>query len=143
MREPALVEEWLRRFGAERIIIGADFRDGYISVGAWTEQSNRPLAAFMADYLAAGASTFICTDVSKDGLLQGPSLPAYQALRAALPAARLVASGGVTTVADLEACQAAGLAGAIVGKAIYEGTISEAQLQAWFAANAADAAVFG
>jgi phosphoribosylformimino-5-aminoimidazole carboxamide ribotide isomerase len=139
VREPALVGEWLARFGADRIIIGADFRDGFISVGAWTEQSTRPVAAFIADYLAAGATTFICTDVSKDGLLQGPSLLAYESLRDALPAAQLIASGGVTTLADLEACQGIGMAGAIVGKAIYEGTITDEQLKHVFAAKAAPA----
>ena len=136
VREPALVGEWLGRFGPARIIIGADFKDGFISVGAWTEQSSRPLPNFIADYLAAGAVSFICTDVRKDGLLQGPSLAAYQALRAELPAARLIASGGVTTLADLNACRAAGMAGAIVGKAIYEGTLTDEQLRAWFAAEA-------
>ena len=140
VREPALVGEWLVRFGPDKIIIGADFKDGFIAVGAWTEQSTRPLAAFIGDYLAAGATTFICTDVSKDGLLQGPSLPAYQALRAALPTARLIASGGVTTPADLAACRTAGMAGAIVGKAIYEGTITEQQLRNWFATEFSTAA---
>ena len=130
VREPALVGEWLARFGAEKIIVGADFRDGYVAVGAWTEQSARPVEGFVADYLAAGATTFVCTDVRKDGLLQGPSLAAYRALRAALPAAQLIASGSVTTVADLDACRAAGLAGAVVGKALYEGTITDEELQA-------------
>lgn len=136
VREPALVGEWLARFGPERIIIGADFKDGFIAVGAWIEQSTRAVAEFIGEYLAAGAHTFICTDVSKDGLLQGPSLAAYQALRAAHPAARLIASGGVTTLADLSACRAAGMAGAIVGKALYEGTITDEQLRAAFSAAA-------
>lgn len=141
VREPVLVGEWLARFGADRIIIGADFRDGYISVGAWTEQSTRPVETFIREYLAAGATTFICTDVSKDGLLQGPSLATYQAMRKALPAAQLIASGGVTTVADLAACREAGMAGAIVGKAIYEGTITEVQLKQFFAAETGSAFV--
>lgn len=130
VREPALVGEWLARFGADKIIIGADFRDGYVAVGAWTEQSARPVRGFIAEYLAAGATTFICTDVSKDGLLQGPSLAAYQELRTALPAAHLIASGGVTTVADLAALRGVGMAGAIIGKALYEGTIPDEELAA-------------
>ncbi|WP_375416022.1 HisA/HisF-related TIM barrel protein [uncultured Hymenobacter sp.] len=130
VREPALVGEWLARFGADKIIIGADFKDGYVAVGAWTEQSARPVQAFIADYLAAGATTFVCTDVRKDGLLQGPSLAAYQQLRAALPAARLIASGGVTTLADLAALRGVGMAGAIIGKALYEGTITDEELAA-------------
>ncbi|MGI4874500.1 MAG: HisA/HisF-related TIM barrel protein [Janthinobacterium lividum] len=128
-REPALVGEWLTRFGAGRIVIGADFKGDYIAVNAWTEQSTQTLPAFIGAYLAVGATTFICTDVSRDGQLQGPATATYAALQQQYPAARLVASGGVTTVADLAALRALGLAGAIVGKALYEGTITEAELR--------------
>lgn len=129
VREPETVRQWLQTFGAGRIIVGADFRDGRIAINAWAEQSERTLQEFVADYLAAGASTFVCTDVSKDGKLQGPALGAYQQLREALPAAQLVASGGVTTLADVEALAALGMHGCIIGKAIYEGTISLAELR--------------
>lgn len=129
-REPALVGEWLGRFGAGRIIIGADFKGDYIAVSAWTEQSTQTLSAFVGQYLAAGATTFICTDVSRDGQLQGPALDTYAALRAAHPAAQLVASGGVTTVADLVALRELGMGGAIIGKALYEGTITAPELAA-------------
>ncbi|WP_139921954.1 1-(5-phosphoribosyl)-5-[(5-phosphoribosylamino)methylideneamino]imidazole-4-carboxamide isomerase [Hymenobacter sp. DG01] len=131
VREPETVAGWLRAFGAERIIVGADFRDNFISINAWAEQSERTLQEFVADYLTAGASTFICTDVSKDGKLQGPALATYQQLRKQLPAAQLVASGGVTTLADVEALARIGMHGAIIGKAIYEGTITLAELQPW------------
>ncbi|QDA61989.1 1-(5-phosphoribosyl)-5-[(5-phosphoribosylamino)methylideneamino]imidazole-4-carboxamide isomerase [Hymenobacter jejuensis] len=129
VREPDTVGEWLRTFGAERILIGADFRDNHISINAWAEQSERTLVEFIEQYLAAGATTFVCTDVSKDGKLQGPALATYQQLRQRVPQAQLVASGGVTTLADVEALQAAGLHGAIIGKAIYEGTISLEELR--------------
>ena len=129
-REPALVGEWLARFGAGRILLGADFRDDYIAVSAWTEQSGQRLPDFIAAYLAAGATTFICTDVSRDGQLRGPATATYAALRRQFPAAQLVASGGVTTVADVAALRELGMAGAIIGKAIYEGTIPEAELRA-------------
>lgn len=128
VREPDTVQRWLDAFGPERIIVGADFRDGRIAINAWAEQSERTLREFVAEYLAAGATTFVCTDVSKDGKLQGPALSAYQQLREALPAAQLVASGGVTTVADVAALAALGMHGCIIGKAIYEGTISLAEL---------------
>lgn len=131
VREPRLVGGWLRSFGAERIIVGADFRDNRIAINAWAEQSDRTLQEFVQGYLEAGATTFICTDVSKDGKLQGPSLATYQALQKALPAAQLIASGGVTTIADVEALAMAGMHGAIIGKAIYEGTITLEQLQPW------------
>ncbi|TGE18088.1 1-(5-phosphoribosyl)-5-[(5-phosphoribosylamino)methylideneamino]imidazole-4-carboxamide isomerase [Hymenobacter elongatus] len=129
VREPETVAQWLRTFGAARILIGADFRDNHISINAWAEQSERTVAEFIAAYLAQGATTFVCTDVSKDGKLQGPALETYQLLRRQLPAAQLVASGGVTTLADVEALAEAGMHGAIIGKAIYEGTISLADLQ--------------
>lgn len=128
VREPATVQSWLATFGAERIIVGADFRDQRIAINAWAEHSERTLQEFLADYLAAGASTFVCTDVSKDGMLQGPALATYKELRQQLPAARLVASGGVTTLADVEALAAIGMHGCIIGKAIYEGTISLPEL---------------
>ncbi|SHJ22542.1 1-(5-phosphoribosyl)-5-[(5-phosphoribosylamino)methylideneamino] imidazole-4-carboxamide isomerase [Hymenobacter daecheongensis DSM 21074] len=131
VREPATVQGWLQQFGADRILLGADFRDNHIAINAWAEQSERTLAEFIQGYLAAGASTFICTDVSKDGKLQGPSLATYQQLRTELPAARLIASGGVTTLADVEALAEIGMHGAIIGKAIYEGTITLAELKGW------------
>ncbi|WP_201987533.1 1-(5-phosphoribosyl)-5-[(5-phosphoribosylamino)methylideneamino]imidazole-4-carboxamide isomerase [Hymenobacter rubidus] len=129
VREPATVQAWLARHGADTIYLGADFMGEYIMINAWAEQSQLQLTAFVADYLATGATTFICTDVSKDGLLKGPSLPIYQRLVAAFPAARFVASGGVSTVADVEALAEAGLHGAIIGKALYEGTIALSDLQ--------------
>ncbi|GGG50502.1 1-(5-phosphoribosyl)-5-[(5-phosphoribosylamino)methylideneamino]imidazole-4-carboxamide isomerase [Hymenobacter glacieicola] len=131
VREPGTVGGWLREFGTERVIIGADFRDNFIAINAWAEQSERTLREFVEGYLAAGATTFICTDVSKDGKLQGPARATYQQLRHELPAARLVASGGVTTLADVEALAEIGMHGAIIGKAIYEGTITLAELQPW------------
>jgi phosphoribosylformimino-5-aminoimidazole carboxamide ribotide isomerase len=98
-------------------------------VSAWTEQSNQTLPGFIEAYLAAGATTFICTDVSRDGQLQGPATDTYTTLREQFPAAQFVASGGVTTVADLAELRGVGMAGAIIGKALYEGTITEAELR--------------
>jgi len=129
VRAPATVQAWLARYGADTIFLGADFKGEHIMINAWSEQSSLTLAGFLADYVAAGATTFICTDVSKDGLLQGPSLAAYQGLARAFPTARFIASGGVTTVADLEALAEAGMHGAIVGKALYEGTIALTELR--------------
>lgn len=124
VRQPETVRRWLARHGAEAIFLGADYKGEHILINAWAEQSVLTLAGFIADYLAAGAKTFICTDVSKDGLLQGPALGTYQQLVQQFPEARFVASGGVTTIADLEALAEAGLHGAIIGKALYEGTIA-------------------
>ena len=124
VREPATVQAWLSQYGADTIFLGADFKGEHILINAWADQSTLTLTGFIVDYLAAGGTTFICTDVSKDGLLQGPSLATYRTLVQQFPTARFIASGGVTTVADVEALAEAGMHGAIIGKAIYEGTIS-------------------
>ncbi len=129
VREPAVVRSWLARLGPEAVYLGADFKGEHILINAWAEQSMLALVDFITEYLAAGATTFICTDVSKDGLLQGPALATYGKLVGQFPTARFIASGGVTTVADLEQLAAAGLYGAIIGKALYEGTISLADLR--------------
>lgn len=131
VRSSAVVSGWLAHYGAETIYLGADFKGEHILINAWAEQSTLTLSGFLEDYLAAGATTFICTDVSKDGLLQGPALGTYRQLVAQYPAARFVASGGVTSLSDLESLAEAGLHGAIIGKALYEGSISLRSLQAF------------
>ncbi len=129
VREPAKVQHWLNKYGLDKIIIGADFRDNYIAINAWAEQSTILLPEFIRQYLTAGKQTFICTDVSKDGKLQGPATSTYAQLVTAFPEAEFIASGGVTTVQDLEELEQVGMTGAIIGKAIYEGTISLADLK--------------
>ncbi|OGX85179.1 1-(5-phosphoribosyl)-5-[(5-phosphoribosylamino)methylideneamino]imidazole-4-carboxamide isomerase [Hymenobacter lapidarius] len=129
VREQPTVEAWLARYGSDTIFIGADFKGEHIMINAWADKSALTLVDFITSYLGAGASTFICTDVSKDGLLQGPSLEIYQTLIKQFPTARFVASGGVTTIADVEALAAAGMHGAIIGKALYEGTIKPPDLK--------------
>jgi phosphoribosylformimino-5-aminoimidazole carboxamide ribotide isomerase len=124
VREPELVQGWLTQYGADRIIIGADFRDNTISINAWADQSDLGLETYIAGYLAVGGHSFICTDVSKDGMLQGPATATYRHLVHTYPAAEIIASGGVTTIRDLEELDEAGVQGAIIGKAIYEGTIT-------------------
>ncbi|OKL41774.1 1-(5-phosphoribosyl)-5-[(5-phosphoribosylamino)methylideneamino]imidazole-4-carboxamide isomerase [Pontibacter flavimaris] len=129
VREPETVKSWLLKYGADKIIIGADFKGTNIAISAWTEESKFPLQDFISGYVQTGAQLFICTDVSKDGKLQGPSLNTYRHLKLTQPAAGIIASGGVTTVDDLEQLQEIGVAGAIIGKAIYEGTISLKDLE--------------
>jgi phosphoribosylformimino-5-aminoimidazole carboxamide ribotide isomerase len=124
VREPDKVKNWLLQYGADKIIIGADFKGTNIAISAWTEESKYPLQDFMSGYLKTGAKLFICTDVSKDGKLQGPSINTYRHLKLTLPEAQVIASGGVTTVQDLDELQEIGVTGAIIGKAIYEGTIT-------------------
>jgi phosphoribosylformimino-5-aminoimidazole carboxamide ribotide isomerase len=123
VREPEKVKSWLLTYGADKIIIGADFKGTNIAISAWTEESKYPLQDFISGYVQTGAKLFICTDVSKDGKLQGPSINTYRHLKLTLPDAAIIASGGVTTIEDLEVLQEIGVKGAIIGKAIYEGTI--------------------
>jgi phosphoribosylformimino-5-aminoimidazole carboxamide ribotide isomerase len=118
VKEPDLFMDWLNVYGGERIILGADFKDGNISVSGWQEQSELELFAFLANYVAKGVQYSISTDVSKDGLLQGSAIDTYQRIREELPALKLIASGGVTTMTELERLREIGCYGAIIAKAI-------------------------
>jgi phosphoribosylformimino-5-aminoimidazole carboxamide ribotide isomerase len=124
VKAPELFLEWLRRYGSEAIILGADFRNGYIAVSGWQESSTLELLPFLKDYVEKGARYAISTDVSKDGLLQGSARATYQEIRSELPELHLIASGGVTGMEELEQLRDIGCYGAIVGKAIYEGRIA-------------------
>ncbi|WP_210488969.1 1-(5-phosphoribosyl)-5-[(5-phosphoribosylamino)methylideneamino]imidazole-4-carboxamide isomerase [Rufibacter aurantiacus] len=124
VREPQTVEAWLQEYGADRIIVGADFKDNRIAINAWADQSELTLESFLASFAEKGGKTFICTDVSKDGKLQGSSIEVYQRLLEQFPTLLFIASGGVTTIEEVRQLREAGLHGAIIGKAIYEGTIS-------------------
>ncbi|MCJ8163665.1 1-(5-phosphoribosyl)-5-[(5-phosphoribosylamino)methylideneamino]imidazole-4-carboxamide isomerase [Pontibacter sp. E15-1] len=135
VREPEKVKGWLEQYGPKRIIIGADFKGKNIAISAWTEESDYALETFISDYVNYGAKLFICTDVSKDGKLQGPSLDTYRQLKETQPAAGIIASGGVTTMQDVEVLQEIGVTGAIIGKAIYEGTIQLKDLERFIYAD--------
>ena len=129
VKAPELFLEWLRRYGSEAIILGADFRDGHIAVSGWQESSTRELLPFLKDYLNKGVRYAISTDVSKDGLLQGSARATYEEIRSELPELQLIASGGVTGMEELEQLRAIGCYGAIVGKALYEGRIALKELR--------------
>jgi phosphoribosylformimino-5-aminoimidazole carboxamide ribotide isomerase len=111
---------WLDQYGADRIILGADFRKGKIAVSGWDETTSLDLMDFVAAYRAQGITTAICTDIDKDGMLEGPSLETYRDLKHADPGLRLVASGGISSMSDIKLLDEAGIDGVIVGKAIYE-----------------------
>ena len=129
VREPEIVQNWLKKFGPECIIVGADFKDNTISINAWAEQSELTLTNFLGQYLTSGAKNFVCTDVSKDGMLQGPATKTYQELAEKYPTANIIASGGVTTFQDVADLAAANVFGVIIGKALYEGTIQLSELK--------------
>ncbi len=131
VKQPAVFEEWINRYGKDKIILGSDVKDGHIAISGWQESSDLALLPFLKDYQQKGIRYTICTDVSKDGLLQGSALTLYRQIREELPDLQLIASGGVTSMAELEELAKIGCYGAIIGKAIYEGRISLQELSNW------------
>ncbi|MBC7922418.1 MAG: 1-(5-phosphoribosyl)-5-[(5-phosphoribosylamino)methylideneamino]imidazole-4-carboxamide isomerase [Ferruginibacter sp.] len=129
VRNRSLFERWLERYGSEKIILGADARAEKIAVGGWQEATETSVFDFVADYAQKGIRYVISTDVAKDGLLQGPSFELYRQLQNCSPSVHLIASGGVSSVADILGLNEMGIFGVIVGKAIYEGRISLAELE--------------
>ncbi|MBL7775933.1 MAG: 1-(5-phosphoribosyl)-5-[(5-phosphoribosylamino)methylideneamino]imidazole-4-carboxamide isomerase, partial [Saprospiraceae bacterium] len=118
LREPEVFLAWLERYGSDKIILGADCREGKIAVQGWQETSGQEVLDFIQKFEKQGVQTVICTEISKDGLLQGPAFDLYDHLLKN-SAVQLVASGGVAALADLERLRELGCSGAIVGKAIY------------------------
>ena len=124
VKSPDIFESWIHQFGAEKIILGADVKNEKIAVTGWTEETENDLLPFLEKYTQKGIQKVICTDINKDGMLQGPSTDLYKKILAAFPDMYLVASGGVCSVTDLEVLAKAGLPAVIFGKAIYEGKIA-------------------
>ncbi len=127
---PDKTAEWIERYGAERIILGADARNGTIAVKGWKEDSSLDLLDFIASYRELGITRVICTDINLDGTLQGPATMLYRKILSHFPGLLLTASGGVSSVSDLRLLAEAGLDSAIVGKAFYEGHISVEEMAA-------------
>jgi phosphoribosylformimino-5-aminoimidazole carboxamide ribotide isomerase len=119
---------WVQKYGPEKIILGADVKNGYIAVSGWQEQSELELFSFLESFLQEGLRYVICTDISKDGMLTGPATNLYQQIKERYPEIQLIASGGVSSLADANKLQQVNCYGAIIGKAIYEGKISLDQL---------------
>ena len=124
VKSPTVFESWINRYGGEKIILGADVKEEKIAVTGWTEDTELELLPFLDGYISKGIKKVICTDISKDGMLQGPSVALYEKVLKAYPDLYLVASGGVGSLHDLEILEEAGLPAAIMGKAIYEGRIA-------------------
>jgi phosphoribosylformimino-5-aminoimidazole carboxamide ribotide isomerase len=115
--------QWLKSYGPEKFLLGADVKDEKIAVGGWLETTGIWIYDFIEKYIQHGVQQIFCTDVSKDGLLQGPSLDLYREVLDRFPSLHFIASGGVSSTQDLDALQRIGCKGVIVGKAIYEGRI--------------------
>ncbi|WP_128547278.1 1-(5-phosphoribosyl)-5-[(5-phosphoribosylamino)methylideneamino]imidazole-4-carboxamide isomerase [Larkinella soli] len=131
VKNPDLFESWLKQFGPEAIILGADARNEKIAVGGWEEATEMWVYDFVEKYVEKGIKYAISTDVAKDGLLQGPSFDLYRELQDRFPDLAIIASGGVSGMGDIEKLAEMKLFGVIVGKAIYEGRISLNQLTAF------------
>ena len=123
--------KWALIYGPEKFLLGADVKNEKIAVSGWLEETDVNVFDFLEQYLAKGFNHVFCTDVSKDGLLQGPSTELYQRIIEKFPSLHFIASGGVSSMKDLEALRTAGCKGAIVGKAIYENRITLAELTAF------------
>lgn len=129
VKNPETFASWIARYGPEKIILGADVRNRIISVSGWQEDSQLELMPFIAGYREQGISKVICTDISKDGMMKGPAIDLYREMLDEFPGLYLIASGGVSKMADIEALEAKGIPAVITGKAIYEGAISLSDLQ--------------
>ena len=128
-KNPELFQAWLDAYGADKIILGADAFNGRVAVAGWKEQTEQDLIGFIRDYQLKGVQNVICTDISKDGMLNGAANLLYQQILEELPNINLIASGGVTNIQDLEDLRAIGCDGAIIGKAIYENKITLKELE--------------
>lgn len=126
--QPDLFMGWLEKYGPERMILGADVRHGKISINGWKEDSTEDLLPFLRKYIKAGVRNVLCTEISKDGTLSGPAVDLYSEVMNTYPDLHLIASGGVSSLDDIKALDAAGIPAVVFGKAIYEGRINLREL---------------
>ena len=129
VKKPELFKKWLHQYGAEKIILGADVKDNRISVSGWLEEGPQELMPFLTDYTQEGVSKVLCTDISRDGMLQGPSIELYKLVMQRFPTMHLIASGGVCGVDDIFRLDEAGIPAVVFGKALYEGRITMKDLK--------------
>ena len=123
VREPELFGEWITKYGPDKIILGADVKNRHIAVGGWLETSDQDIITFLRYYINKAIKFIICTDISRDGVLEGPAIELYNELLAEFPGIKLIASGGVGSIEDVEKLAETGVWGIIIGKAIYENRV--------------------
>ncbi len=121
--QPELFLAWLSTYGAEKIILGADVRNGKVSINGWKEDSTEDLLPFLRKYIDAGVKNVLCTEISKDGTLSGPAIDLYKEVMREYPHLHLIASGGVSSNEDIENLEKAGIPAVVFGKAYYEGKL--------------------
>jgi phosphoribosylformimino-5-aminoimidazole carboxamide ribotide isomerase len=131
VKKPDTFLAWIERYSAEKIILGADVRQEQISVSGWQETTSLNLFDFLAQYIARGIQYVICTDIQRDGLLQGSSTDLYKKILERFPDIKLIASGGVSDIEELAMLKSIGLHGAIIGKALYENKLDWQTLQSF------------
>ena len=129
VKDPETFTAWIARFGSERIILGADAKDRRIAISGWEEATEAELLPFIQKYREQGIEKVICTDISRDGMLEGPAVDLYQEILEAVPEIYLIASGGVSSIADIEKLAEANVPAVIFGKALYEGRITLKELE--------------
>ena len=129
VKNPTLFKEWINQYGTEKIILGADANNRKIAVSGWLEESNEEVIQFIQNYQKDGISYVICTDIAKDGMLEGPSFELYKEILTSCENVKLIASGGISTFDELPKLAELSCEGTIIGKAIYEGRISLKQLE--------------
>lgn len=128
VKDPDLFESWIQQYGADKFLLGADVKGEFIAIGGWLQVSDQTIIQFIEKYIRKGITRLFCTDISKDGRLEGPSLELYQQITQAFPDLHFIASGGVSSMEDIHALREIGCKGVIVGKAIYEGRIKIEEL---------------
>ncbi len=128
---PELMLEWISRYGSEKIILGADVKNGLISINGWKEEGSDELMPFVERYMSQGINNVLCTDIARDGMLAGPSISLYKEMMNRFPTLNLIASGGVSSIADIQELDQAGIPSVVFGKAIYEGRITMKELSAF------------
>ena len=126
--QPELFLKWLDQYGANKLILGADVKNGMISINGWKEDSTEELLPFLKKYIDHGVKNVLCTEISKDGTLQGPATSLYREIMVAYPQIHLIASGGVSSNEDIIALEQAGIPAVVFGKAFYEGKINIPEL---------------
>ena len=128
MKNPGLFESWVERFSPQKVILGADVKNGHISISGWKEEAGEQLMPFLKKHTDKGIENVLCTDISKDGMMEGPAIELYKDIMTEFPEIHLIASGGVSCIEDIEELNAAGIPAVVFGKAFYEGKITMEEL---------------
>lgn len=128
VKNPDLFCEWLEKYSPAKVILGADVKDGLISINGWKEEGDDRLMPFLQGYVEKGVENVLCTDISRDGMLEGPATELYTEIMGEFPDLHLIASGGVSCIEDIARLDEAGIPAVVFGKAIYEGKVKMEEL---------------